>query len=162
MFTWSFSGVALEALTSQDKLKLGEKSLQVYQLLVQHFARDNSQLSLARRKDACFLRWIMSVRKDTTVQMCQQKAKGSKTTERSVSCVILNLYQSNGIEKEESSRKSLESHGKLDEIRGFYSKKFEEGLDVHRNLARAEENMKPTKRGEHEEVFGVMGIAYPS
>ena len=50
MFTWSFAGVALEALTSHDKLKLGEKNLQVYQMLVQHNARDNSGLSLARKK----------------------------------------------------------------------------------------------------------------
>ena len=42
MFTWSFAGVALEALTSYDKLKLGGKSLQLYQMLVQHNARDNS------------------------------------------------------------------------------------------------------------------------
>ena len=92
MFTWSFVGVALEALTSHDKLKLGDKSVQVYQMLVQHIARDNSGLSLARRKDAtCFLRWIMSVITDTTVQMCHQKAMGSKTMERRVSIVILNV-----------------------------------------------------------------------
>ena len=161
MFTWSFAGVALEALTSDEILKLGGKSLQVYQLLVQHIARDNSGLSLARKTDAtCFLRWIMSVITDTTVQMCHQKANGSKTIERRVSTVILNVYQSTGIEKEESSRKSLESHGKFDEIRRFYNKKFEEGHDVHRNLARAEEYAKPTKRGEYQYVSGVMGIAY--
>ena len=45
--------------------------------------------------------------------------------ERRVSTVILNVYQSPGIEKEESSRQSLESHGKLDEIRMFNNKKFE-------------------------------------
>ena len=79
MFTWNFGRLALEALTSHDKLKLGDKSLQVYQMLVQHIARDNSGLSLARRKDAtCFLRWIMSVITDTTMQMCHQKAMGSK------------------------------------------------------------------------------------
>ena len=52
MFTLSFARVALEALTSHDKLKLGGKSLQVYQMLVQHIARHNSGLGLARRKDA--------------------------------------------------------------------------------------------------------------
>ena len=41
MFAWSFAGVELEALTSHDKLKLGGKSLQVYQMPVEHFARDN-------------------------------------------------------------------------------------------------------------------------
>ena len=57
MFAWSLVGVELEVLTSHNKLKLGNKSLQVYQMLVQHFARDNFGLSLARRKDAtCFLR----------------------------------------------------------------------------------------------------------
>ena len=49
MFTWSFARVALEALTSHDKLKLGGKSLQVYQMLVQHIARDNSGLSEKKR-----------------------------------------------------------------------------------------------------------------
>ena len=54
------AGLALEVLTSHNKLKLGNKNLQVYQMLLQHVARDNSGLSQARRKDAtCFLRWIM-------------------------------------------------------------------------------------------------------
>ena len=67
--------MALEALTSHDKLKLGDKGLRVYQMLVQHIARDNSGLSLARRKDdTCFFRWIMSVITDTTVLVCNQKA----------------------------------------------------------------------------------------
>ena len=57
IFAWSLVGIELEALTSHDKLKLGSKSLEVYQMLVQHIARDNSDLSLARRKDAtCFSR----------------------------------------------------------------------------------------------------------
>ena len=61
-------GIELEVLTSYDKLKLGNKSLQVYQMLVQHIARDNSGLSLARRKNAaCFLRWIISVMTKSTV-----------------------------------------------------------------------------------------------
>ena len=64
----------------------------------------------------------MSVITDTTVQVRHQKAMGSKTMERRVSTVILNVYQSTGIEKKESSRQSLESHGKLDEIRRFYNK----------------------------------------
>ena len=57
MFAWCLVGIELEVLTSHDKLKLGSKSLEVYQILVQHIARDISGLSLARRKDAtCFLR----------------------------------------------------------------------------------------------------------
>ena len=105
MFTWSFARVALEALTSHDKLKLGDKGQRVYQMLVQHIARDKSGLSLARIKDAtCFFRWIISVITDTTVQMCHQKAKGRKTMEKRVSTVILNVYQSTRIEKEEKSR----------------------------------------------------------
>ena len=56
----------------------------------------------------------MSVITDTTVQMCHQKAEGSKTMERRVSIGILNAYQSTGIEKK-GSRQSLESHG-------FYNK----------------------------------------
>ena len=104
----------------------------------------------------------MSVITDTTEQMSHQKAMGSKTMERRVSTVILNVHQSTGIEKEESSRKSLESDGKLDEIRRFYNKKFEEGHDVYRNFVRAEEYAKPTKRREYQYVSGVMGISYYS
>ena len=58
------------------------------------------------------------------------------------------------------SRQSLESHGKLDELRRFYNKKFEEGHDVHRDLARAQDYSKPTKRGEYQHVSRLMGIAY--
>ena len=149
MCAWSLVGTELEVLTSQDKLKLGNESLEVYQMLVQHVARDNFGLSVARRKDAtCFLRWIMSVMTNCTAQACHQKAMGSKTMERGVSIVILNVYQSTGIEKEDDSRQSLEIHGKLDEIRRFHNKKFEEGHDVHRNLALAEDYSRPNKREE--------------
>ena len=120
MFAWSLVGMQLETLTSHDKLKLGGKNLRIYQTLMQHIARDNSGLSLARRKDAtCFLRWIMSVMTDSTILACQQRAIGSKAVERRISAVILNVYQSTVIEKEDGSRKSLESHRKLDEIRRF-------------------------------------------
>ena len=104
MFAWSLVGIELETLTSHDKLKLGGKSLEKYQTLMQHVARDNSGLSLARRGDAsCFLRWIMSVMTDSTILACQQRAIGSKAMERRVSAVILNVYQSTGIEKEDGS-----------------------------------------------------------
>ena len=93
MFAWSLMRIKLEVLTSCEKLKLGNKSLEFYQMMVQHVARDNSSLSLARRKDAtCFLRWIRPVRTNSTVQACHQKAMGSKTMERRVSTVILNMY----------------------------------------------------------------------
>ena len=160
-FAWSLVGIELEVLTSHDKLKLGNKSQQVYQMLAQHIARDNSGLSLARRKDAtCFLRWIMSVMTNSTVQTCHQKAMGSKTIERRVSTVVLNVYQSTGIEKEDDSRQSLESHRKFDEIRRFYNKKLEEGHDVHRNLASAEDYSRPNEWGEYQYVSRVMGITY--
>ena len=161
MFAWSLVGKELETLTSHDKLKLGGKNLEVYPMLVQHAVRDNSGLSLARRKDATFfVRCIMSVMTDSTIQACQQRATGSKTMERRISSVIMNVYQSTGIEKEDGSWQSLENHGELDEIRRFYNKKFEEGHDVHRNLASAGEYSRPNKRGEHQYVSGVMGIAY--
>ena len=102
----------------------------------------------------------MSVMTNSTVQACHQKAMGSKTIERRVSTVILNVYQSTGIKKEDDSRQSLENHGKLDEIRKFHNKKFEEGHDVHRNLALAEGYSRPNKKGEYQYVSGVMGIAY--
>ena len=128
---------------------------------MQHVARDNSGLSLARRRDAtCFLRWIMSVMTDSTILACQQRATGSKAMERRVSAVVLNVYQSTGIEKEDGSRQSLEIHRKLDEIRRFYNKKFEEKHDVHRNLASSGGYLKPNKKGEYQYVSGVMGMAY--
>ena len=145
MFAWSLVGIELETLTSYDKLKLGGKNLEVYRVL----ARDNSGLSLARRKDAtCLFRWIMSMMTDSTILACHQRAIGSKTVERRVSAVILNVYQSTGIEKEDGSRQSLESHRKLDEIRRFYNKKCEEKHDVHRILAWSGEYLKPNKKGE--------------
>ena len=126
MFTWSLVGIELETLTSYDRLKLGSKKLEVYQALMQHVARDNSGLSLASRKDAtCFLRWIMSMMSDSTILACHQRSIGSKTVERRVSAVILNVYQSTWIEKGDGSRQSVESHKKLDEVRRFYNKKFE-------------------------------------
>ena len=161
MFAWSLLGIELETLTSYDKLKLGGKNPEVYRMLMQHVARDNSGLSLARRKDAtCFLRWTMSMMTDSTILACHQRAIGSKTLERRVSTVILNVYQSTGIEKEDGSRQSLESHRKLDEIRRFYNKKFEEKHDVHRNLASSGEYLKPNKKGGYQYVSGVMGMAY--
>ena len=161
MFAWSLLGIELETLTSYDKLKLGGKNLEIYRMLMQHVARDNSGLSLARRKDAtCFLRWTMSMMTDSTILACHQKAVGSKTLERRVSTVILNVYQSTGIEREDGSRQSLESHRKLDEIRRFYNKKFEEKHDVHRNLASSGEYLKLNKKGEYQYVSGVMGMAY--
>ena len=161
MFAWSLVEIELEVLTSCDKSKLGNKNQEVYQMLVQNVSRDNSGLSLARKKDAtCFLRWIMSVVNNSTVQACHQRAIGGKTMERRVSTVILNVYQSTGIEKEDDSRKSLENHRKLDEIRRFHNKKFEEGHDVHRNLALAEGYARPNKKGEYQYVSGVMGLAY--
>ena len=74
--------------------------------------------------------------------------------------VILNVFQSTGIEKEDDSRQSLENHRKLDEIRRFHNKKFEEGHDVHRNLALAECYARPSKKGEYQYVSGVMKMAY--
>ena len=102
----------------------------------------------------------MSMMTDSTILACHQRAVGSKTLEKRVSTVILNVYQSTGIEKEDGSRQSLESHRKLDEIRRFYNKKFEEKYDVHRNLASSGEYLKPNKKGEYQYVSGVMGMAY--
>ena len=161
MFAWSLVGIELETLTSHNKLRLCGKNLEIYQMLTQHIARDNSVLSLASRKDTtCFLRWIMSVMTDSTIKACQQRAIGSKTMERRISAVILNVYQSTGIEREVGSRQSLENHRKLEEIRRFYNKKFEEGHDVHRNLVSAGEYSRPHKKGEYQYVSGVMGLAY--
>ena len=45
-------------------------------------------------------------------------------------------------------------------IRRFYNKKFEERHDVYRNLARAEEYAKPTKRGDYQYVSVVIGLVH--
>ena len=106
--------MALEELTSGDKLKLGDKGLHVYRMLMQHVARDNSGLSLVRRKDAmCFLRWVMSVIPDATIRSCYQSTKRGRALGKRVSSVILNVYQSTAIEKDDDSRQSLENHAKI-------------------------------------------------
>ena len=51
----------------------------------------------------------MSVMTNSTVQTCHQKATGSKNMEGRVFTVILNVYQSTGIEKEDDSRDSRET-----------------------------------------------------
>ena len=142
MFAWSLVGIELEVLTSCVKEVL------------------TSCESGEKKRCHFFLRWIMSVMNNSTVQACHQRAMGSKTMERRVSTVILNVYQSTGIEKEDDSRQSLENHKKLDEIRRFHKKKFEEEHDVHRNLALAEVYARPNKKGQYQYVSGVMGIAY--
>ena len=140
LFSRSLAGVSLEPLTSYDKLRMGDAGICVYQMLVQNFAAYNSGLSLGKRKDTtCFLRWIMSVMSDNTVQTCHQRAIGSITKERRVATVILNVYQSTGIAKGDGSRQSLENHEKLDEIRRFSNKNFVEDHDMHRNLALTED-----------------------
>ena len=55
----------------------------------------------------------MSVKTNSTVQACHQKALRRKTMARRVSTIILNVYQCTGTEKEDDSRQSLENHGKL-------------------------------------------------
>ena len=87
-------------------------------------------------------------------------SSGKQTMQRRISTVILNVYQNTGIEKEDGSRQSLENHGKLDEIRRFCNKTIEEGHNMHRSLASAEDCSRPNKRGEHQYVSGVMGLAY--
>ena len=88
MFAWSLVGIELEVLTSHDKLKLGNKSLEVYQMLLQHVARDNSGLSLARIKDAtCFLRWIMSVMTNSTIRSTWGAKLWRESLHRHTECV---------------------------------------------------------------------------
>ena len=102
----------------------------------------------------------MSVILDATIQSWYQSVTGGKAFEKRVSSVILNVYQSTGIEKEDGSRQSLENHAKLDEIRRLSNKKFEESYDIHRDLALSEDYSRPTKRGEYQYVSGLMGISY--
>ena len=53
---------------------------------------------------------------DNTIQACYQSAVGGKVLEKRVSSVILNVYQSAGIEKDDGLRQTLENHAKLDEV----------------------------------------------
>ena len=52
-FAWSLVGIEVEVLTSH--LKLCIKSLEVYQMLVQHFARDNFARDDSGEKKRCHL-----------------------------------------------------------------------------------------------------------
>ena len=93
-------------------------------------------------------------------EACYQSARGGKALEKRVSSVILNVYQSTGIEKEDGLRQYLEKHATLDEIRRLWNKKFEESHDVNRDLALAEDYLRPTKRGKYQYASGKMGISY--
>ena len=75
LFLRCLAADALDDLTSSDKLNLGDKGLHVDRMLIQHVARDDSGLSLMRRKDATsFLKRFMSVISDAVIQVCYQKA----------------------------------------------------------------------------------------
>ena len=68
----------------------------MYRTLMQCMARDDSGLSLARKKDpTCFIRWIMSVIPYAATLACYKKATKNKALEIRVSSVI----QSKEIEK---------------------------------------------------------------
>ena len=124
LFQRSLARVAFEALTSCDKFRLGNAGMRVHQMLVQHIAPDNSGLSLARRKDAtCFLRWILSVMSDTLDLTCHQRAIGSKTLERRVATVILNVYQSTWIAKRDGSRQYMRTTDSLMKYGGSRTRK---------------------------------------
>ena len=102
----------------------------------------------------------MSVIPDASIQVCHQKATKNEALEKKVLSVILNVYQSTGIEKDDDSRKTLENHWKIAKIRRFFYKKIEDGHDVHRALALAVDYSKPTKRGEYQYVSGILGVSY--
>ena len=85
LFLWCFTGVALKDLILGDTVKLGDKGLYVYQMLTQYFARDDSGLSLARRKDAtCFWRCIMSLIPDAEIQIFYQKTAENRLLEKRI------------------------------------------------------------------------------
>ena len=72
----------------------------------------------------------MSVIQGAIIQACYQSAAEGKALEKRISSVILNVYQSTGIEKEDGSTQSLENHATLDQIRWLSNKKFEKNYDV--------------------------------
>ena len=102
LFEWCLAGVQLEELTSCNKMKMVYKGLHVYQMMMQYVARDDSGLSLARRKNAtCFLRWIMSVISDGVIQSCYQRPTKNRALEKRVSSIVLNVYKNAGVEKDD-------------------------------------------------------------
>ena len=80
--------------------------------------------------------------------------------EKRISTVILNEYQSAGIDKGDGSRQYTEKHAKLDESRRFSNKKTDESHELCSSLVLAEDYTRPTKQGENQCVSGVIGIAY--
>ena len=79
----------------------------------------------------------MSVTTDATIQVCHQNATRSKALEKRVPSVTLNVYQSTAIEKNDDSRQPIENHAKLDKIRRFLNKIFDDAHDVNCALALA-------------------------
>ena len=154
-------GVALEDLASCDKLKLGDKGLQVYRMMMQHVARDDFGMSLARCQNAtCFLRWIISVIPDAVIQACYQKATQNRALENRVSTLFLKVYQKARIERVDDSDQKLENHANIDETWRFSNKKIDSSIAVHCVIIEAKEHSKPSKRGEYQYVSGVMGISH--
>ena len=68
-----------------------------------------------------------------------------------------------GIEKDDDSRQSLESHEKTDEIRRFSNKKFDSSYRKStrsRKSAESEKYSKLSKLGGYQYAPGVLGISY--
>ena len=137
LFAMCRTGVDLEEPTSHDKVRMGDKGLNI------------SGLSLARKKGAmCFLKWITSVIPDHVIKAFLQNAMKGKTSEIKVLSIIFVVYPRLGVEKDDQSSDSLENRTKINEIRRFANERFDSQLDSHRSLIRPENYSKMSKRWE--------------
>ena len=95
-------------ITSHDMMIKGDKGLKICNMLALPIGRDDSGLSLAKRKGAmCFLGWINSVIPDLVIMACHQNTMKRKASVIRVSSIFLNIYQSVVVERDDHSRESL-------------------------------------------------------
>ena len=93
LFAWCQAGVSLQDLISCDKLTLGDKGIHVYRMMTLYRAREDSGLSLVRRKDAtCLMRLVMSVISDALfsswlLEGKEEQGIGKQSIEHHLDCV---------------------------------------------------------------------------
>ena len=109
---------------------------------------------IGKRKDAVYtVRWIVSFIPNSTIWTCHQTTSKKKAIKNKVSSVIVDVYQSEGTEKAEQTRKKLEKKSKIDEIRRFSSKKLDNSHDrCPSTKMKSEDLSKPSIEGENQLV----------
>ena len=97
---------------------------------------------------------------DAVIKTYSQSGTKNMAWENRFSNIILSVDQNAGIEKDNDFSQSLEIHAKIDEIRRFSNKKFDSGHDVHPAMIEAKKNSKFSKRGEKQNISGVMWMSF--